>query len=163
MGAMHIDGICSGCHRTNTACNIDQCYEGRKMAEDNLETNIAITLRDIATNCDEKSGKAIRACEKAAREGLDHIELKVSVEDRAYLFTRERQVLELSLDNDLGEGLQEGYVVLNFLEETVFNDETFPVPLMAVHSSNASRVQDMNRAITSIYRMESKRAHNNGH
>ena len=74
-----------------------------------------------------------------------------------------RQVMELSLDNDLGEGIPEGYLALNWLEETVFNDETFPVPMMMVHSSNASRVQDMNRAITSIYRMESKRAHNNGH
>ncbi len=59
------------------------------MAEDNTDTNIAITLRDIAANCDEKSGKAIRACEKAAREGLDHIELKVSIDDRHYLYVRE--------------------------------------------------------------------------
>lgn len=65
-----------------------------------------------------------------------------------------RQVMELSLDNDLGEGIPEGYLVLNKLEEIVFNDKTFPVPLMQVHSSNASRVQDMNRAISSIYRIE---------
>lgn len=69
-----------------------------------------------------------------------------------------RQVLELSLDNDLGEGLQEGHVVLSWLEEQVFHDDTFPVPVMVAHSSNASRVEDMNRAITSIYRMEIKRA-----
>ena len=67
------------------------------MAEDNLDTNIAITLRDIAANCDEKSGAAIRACEKAAREGLDHIELKVSIQDREYLFTREKAAKPKSL------------------------------------------------------------------
>jgi hypothetical protein len=64
------------------------------MADDTLDTNIAITLRDIAANCDEKSGKAIRLCEKAARQGLDHIELKVSVDDRDYLNTRKRAAYE---------------------------------------------------------------------
>lgn len=64
------------------------------MAEDDtLETNIAITLRDIAANCDQKSGKAIRACEAAARDGLDNIELKTSIEDRTYLFIRERSLI----------------------------------------------------------------------
>lgn len=79
--------------------------------------------------------------------------------DETIQLLKTRKVLELSLDNDLGEGIPEGYKVLNWLEEQVFNDDTFPVPTMAVHSSNASRVEDMNRAITSIYRMESKRAH----
>lgn len=64
------------------------------MAEDNLDTNIAITLRDIAANCDQKSGKVIRLCEAAARDGLDHLEVKVSTQDRDYLNTRKRAAYE---------------------------------------------------------------------
>ena len=54
-----------------------------------------------------------------------------------------RRVLELSLDNDLGEGLPEGFRVLDWLEEEVNNDPSFPIPIIAVHSSNASRAQSM--------------------
>lgn len=64
-----------------------------------------------------------------------------------------RKVLELSLDNDLGEGLKEGYHVLDWLEEAVYNDKTFPIPDIAVHSSNASRVEYMRRAIYNIVRI----------
>lgn len=64
-----------------------------------------------------------------------------------------RQVTHLSLDNDLGEGLQEGYKVLDFLEEEVHNDMTFPIPEISVHSANSSRVQYMLRACKSIERI----------
>jgi len=63
-----------------------------------------------------------------------------------------RTVTHLSVDNDLGEGLLEGYTVLNFLEETVFNDPSFPIPEITVHSNNASRVQSMLQTIESIKR-----------
>jgi hypothetical protein len=59
-------------------------------------------------------------------------------------------VTHLSLDNDLGEGLKEGYMVLDKLEEIVYFDFTFPIPEMMVHSSNASRIEYMERAIKSI-------------
>ncbi len=64
-----------------------------------------------------------------------------------------RAVVALSLDNDLGEGLQEGYKVLDWLEETVYNDVTFPLPRISVHSANSSRVEYMKRAIASIERI----------
>lgn len=64
-----------------------------------------------------------------------------------------RMVTHLSLDNDLGEGQPEGYKVLDWLEETVFNDITFPVPETTIHSSNAARVEYMNRALRSIERI----------
>jgi hypothetical protein len=64
-----------------------------------------------------------------------------------------RMVTHLSLDNDLGEGQPEGYKVLDWLEETVYNDQSFPIPIMTVHSSNAARVQDMTRAIQSILKI----------
>lgn len=64
-----------------------------------------------------------------------------------------RQVEELSLDNDLGEGQQEGFVCLDWLEEQVYTDLTFPIPEITIHSSNASRVEYMQRALRSIERI----------
>jgi hypothetical protein len=64
-----------------------------------------------------------------------------------------RMITHLSLDNDLGEGQPEGYKVLDWLEETVYNDSTFPMPEVTVHSSNASRVEYMHRALRNIERI----------
>jgi hypothetical protein len=64
-----------------------------------------------------------------------------------------RKVTFLSLDNDLGEGFQEGYKVLDWLEETVYNDVSFPIPVVTIHSANASRVQYMKRALQAIERI----------
>lgn len=64
-----------------------------------------------------------------------------------------RTVTHLSLDNDLGEGLKEGYEVVNWLEEVVFHDKTFPIPIVYVHSANASRVEYMHRALRAIDRI----------
>jgi len=63
-----------------------------------------------------------------------------------------RKVTHLSLDNDLGslDPKTEGYNVLNWLEEMVFDDPTFPIPEMQVHSSNASRAQSMRLAIKNL-------------
>ena len=64
-----------------------------------------------------------------------------------------RMVTHLSLDNDLGEGQEEGYKVLDWLEEQVYTDITFPIPEVTIHSSNASRVEYMQRALRSIERI----------
>ncbi len=64
-----------------------------------------------------------------------------------------RWVTHLSLDNDLGEGMTEGYKVLDWLEEEVYNDKTFPIPLIRIHSSNASRVEYMKLALDKIERI----------
>lgn len=64
-----------------------------------------------------------------------------------------RTVTHLSLDNDLGWGQEEGYKVMDWLEEKVFNDSTFPMPEITIHSSNASRVEYMQRALRSIERI----------
>ena len=63
-----------------------------------------------------------------------------------------RLVTHLSLDNDLGslDHTTEGYNVLNWLEEVVFDDPTFPIPEMQVHSSNASRAQSMRQTIRKL-------------
>jgi hypothetical protein len=64
-----------------------------------------------------------------------------------------RMVTFLSLDNDLGEGQAEGYKVLDWLEEQVYTDMTFPIPEITIHSSNAARVEYMQRALRSIERI----------
>lgn len=64
-----------------------------------------------------------------------------------------RNVTHLSLDNDLGEGEPEGYKVLDWLEETVYNDKTFPMPEVTVHSANPTRTAHMKRALESIERI----------
>lgn len=69
-------------------------------------------------------------------------------------------VEELSLDNDLGEGLQEGYAVLDWLEEKIYNDVSFTLPQIYVHSSNASRVEYMNRAIKNIKKIRNHQMEN---
>jgi len=64
-----------------------------------------------------------------------------------------RQVTHLSLDNDLGEDQPEGHKVLDWLEETVYNNKDFPMPKIYVHSANPTRVEHMKRAILSIERI----------
>jgi hypothetical protein len=71
-------------------------------------------------------------------------------------FIETRQVSELSLDNDLGKDQPEGYLALNHLEMLVFNDASFHIPIITVHSSNASRIEDMERGIESIHRIRNK-------
>lgn len=64
-----------------------------------------------------------------------------------------RQVEVLSLDNDLGTDQPEGWTTLDWLEEVIYNDPTFPIPEMHVHSANSTRVDHMKRAILSIERI----------
>lgn len=78
-----------------------------------------------------------------------------TVEATIYLLST-RQVESLSLDNDLGEENQEGYKVLDWLEKSIYEDATFPLPEMIVHSSNAARVEYMQRAIQSIQRIRQR-------
>jgi hypothetical protein len=56
-----------------------------------------------------------------------------------------RKVSHLSLDNDLGslDPNTEGFNVLNWLEEEVYFDQSFPIPIITIHSSNASRASMM--------------------
>jgi hypothetical protein len=86
------------------------------------------------------------------RETPDGWERTRTVE-KTLILLRTKEVTHLSLDNDLGEGLLEGYCVLDTLEEIVYNDPTFPIPDITVHSANASRVEYMQRAIQNIWKI----------
>lgn len=59
----------------------------------------------------------------------------------------------ISLDNDLGEGLREGYEVANYLEERAASGGGAP-KAMFVHSSNPARRSSMLATFQSILRFE---------
>jgi hypothetical protein len=63
-----------------------------------------------------------------------------------------RQVQELSLDNDLGslDSKTEGFNVLNWLEETVYSDPSFPIPIITIHSANAGRTPAMRQTAAKL-------------
>lgn len=69
-----------------------------------------------------------------------------------------RQVKYLSLDNDLGseDPKTEGFNVLNWLEETIYEDTSFPIPEMTVHSSNAARALSMRMIIKKLEQIRNK-------
>lgn len=64
-----------------------------------------------------------------------------------------RSVTDLSLDNDLGIGLKEGFMVLDWLEDIIYNDSTFPLPDIFIHSANSSRVRYMQQTRDAIKRI----------
>lgn len=61
----------------------------------------------------------------------------------------------LSCDNDLGRGHSEGYKLLQWLEEQVATDPTFPVPdAIYAHTANTVRREEMGRCIESIRKLQ---------
>ncbi len=66
-------------------------------------------------------------------------------------------VTHVSLDNDLGEGEPEGYLVANWLERRVLTDPAFPIPVVTVHSANPVARQRMQAAIANIERARERR------
>lgn len=65
-------------------------------------------------------------------------------------------VLVLSCDNDLGTK-EEGYMLLNWLEEKAFTEPDFPIPkYIYVHSHNIDRIVPMQQTINNIKRIEER-------
>lgn len=75
---------------------------------------------------------------------------RVYTVEETILLLKTRQASHVSLDNDLGEGLLEGHKVLDWLENEVYNDKTFSIPEITIHSANLSRVEYMRRALENI-------------
>lgn len=72
------------------------------------------------------------------------------VVETTVLLLETRGVTHLSLDNDLGEGNLEGFKVLDWLEEKVYNDPEFPIPEITIHSANPvakHRMQQIQRKL----------------
>ena len=64
------------------------------------------------------------------------------------------EVTDLSLDNDLGEGIAEGYKVLDWLEEEVVTKGFKPPANISAHSQNAVRrvyMRDLIKRIHNLY------------
>ena len=67
------------------------------------------------------------------------------------------QVMELSLDHDLGDDERgTGYDVLTWLEKAVVIDGFVPPKRIVIHSANASAWTKMSQAIESIHRHAEK-------
>ena len=62
------------------------------------------------------------------------------------------EVTDLSLDNDLGEGVEEGFRVLDWMEAEVIGGGFKPPENMQVHSGNPVRKIYMRDLINRIYR-----------
>jgi|SRR5579885_936896 len=121
-----------------------------------------------ATHCTLSTYHESACCERGACDCWCHGEIKLYMDDerttpdgwfRTYTveqtiyWLQSRRVTHLSLDNDLGAGKKEGYNVIDWLEETVYFDKSFPVPEITAHSSNGPRADYIRRAIESIERI----------
>jgi hypothetical protein len=66
-------------------------------------------------------------------------------------------VEEISLDHDLGDDKRgTGYDVLRWLEERVFNDPAFPVPVIHIHTGNPVARKKMAMAVHMINRRKNE-------
>lgn len=72
--------------------------------------------------------------------------------NQAFFWLASRRVTHLSVDNDLGklDPTTEGFNVLDRLEEWVYYDRTFPVPIITVHSANAGRTPSMKQVAAKL-------------
>lgn len=118
-----------------------------------------------AVHCTLNTYHEKACCERGACECLCHGKIKLFLDDerptpdgwfRTYTveqtiyWLRSKRVSHLSLDNDLGEGKQEGYKVMDFIEETMHYDPLFPLPEITIHSANAARAEYMRRVINKL-------------
>jgi len=78
-------------------------------------------------------------------------EIWVKTIDEAIELINSGDVSSISLDNDLGEGIPEGYKVAEYIEEKAFNGEVEPLEVH-VHSANPVRAKDMMSAIENAQR-----------
>jgi len=76
--------------------------------------------------------------------------------DETITLLETRQITHLSLDNDLGDGYTCGYAVMDWIEEAVYNDPTFPIPHITIHSANPVRAASMKQTIESINRIRQR-------
>jgi len=76
----------------------------------------------------------------------------VSTPQEAIEWLQTGSVEEISLDHDLGEGPDNGYQVILWIEEAVALRRFVP-PKIRVHSANPSARQKMELGIRSIYRL----------
>jgi hypothetical protein len=75
---------------------------------------------------------------------------RVYTVDECLRLLQTRTVSHVSLDNDLGLDQPEGYTALDTLEEWVYCDPTFPIPVITIHSANPARSQSMRQTAAKL-------------
>ena len=96
--------------------------------------------------------RAVRVLMKHGRDGW--IWVKTVPEAKAIL--EKGGIDVLSCDNDLGSGLQEGYQLLDWLEEKAF-EGSFPIPEhIYVHSDDMAKLEPMQQTIHNIRRFQER-------
>lgn len=80
---------------------------------------------------------------------------QVGTPQEAIKWLKTGSVEEISLDHDLGDGPDDGYQVILWIEESVALRQFIP-PKIQVHSANPSARQKMESGIRSIYRLHKK-------
>lgn len=72
----------------------------------------------------------------------------------AFHFIKNGVVEEISLDHDLGEGRLTGYDLLKLIESKFAQEPNYcKLPVFTIHSANPVGRRNMERAITSIYKL----------
>lgn len=82
-------------------------------------------------------------------------EVWVKTVEEAIALLKTEAVTWISLDNDLGEGLAEGYMVARFIEEAAFFQTLAPLEVHA-HSDNCVANPRMQAAISNAHRYWSR-------
>ena len=90
--------------------------------------------------------------------GADGTEVWVNSVEEAITLLETGAVTSISLDNDLGEGLPEGYDVALWLEEAAFFNRIPRLEIWA-HSDNCVANPKMRKAIENAYRYWERHAH----
>jgi hypothetical protein len=107
-------------------------------------------LRDPVTFGNEAVFPASIARDILNIYGRDWVWIK-TVEEAMEIISN-NEVSMLSCDNDLGEGMTEGYKLLDWLEEKVFTNDKLHIPeIIFAHSENASA---RDRMFVTIMRIE---------
>lgn len=132
----------------NSNCVFSICYDFHHDGDCRLTFEEAIEAADHYVNLFPLQLKVFLDDERKTPEGWERVYDVVS----AISYLETRCVTHLSIDNDLGslDTNTEGFNLLNWLEQTVFHDPFFPIPLMRVHSDNAVRVKSMLQTIDNI-------------
>ena len=88
--------------------------------------------------------------ERKAPSGWTHI--KTTEELIEFYKKNHENIIEMSLDHDLGEGIKTGYDFMVWLEERAFNGTYKRIPPIKVHSANPVGKKRMLQSLKSMER-----------
>lgn len=83
--------------------------------------------------------------------------IHVKTASQAMMMLESCAFVEVSLDHDLGDDAGDGHQVICWLEERVATDALFPIPIIHIHTANASARLRMLQAVANIERHRTER------